>query len=40
MDLLDNMREREKRKICRLLRKGEIVYDKKIDGLVYADSNE
>lgn len=34
------MKEREKRKVLRQLRNGEIDYDAKIDKLVYTDTKE
>ena len=40
LDLLDQCRVREKRKICRQMRKGLIVYDAKLDALVWAETKE
>ena len=40
LDLLDQCRVREKRKICRQMRKGLIVYDAKLDALVWAETKK
>lgn len=40
MEIVSDLKEREKRRVLRQLRNGEIDYDAKIDKLVYADTKE
>lgn len=39
-EILDGLKEREKRKITRQIKAGEIDYDSKRDKLVYTESKE
>jgi len=39
-EILDGLKEREKRKLMRQIKAGEIDYDAKLDKLVYTESKE
>ena len=40
LEIMKDVKEREKRTLMRLLKKGEIDYDSKLDKLVYANTSK
>ena len=40
MEIVQDLKERAKRKVLRQLRQGEVDYDPKLDKLIYTDTKE